>query len=124
MAPRPFLNRLRSTVHSWGEAGTVDEEFQAQFESQINDDLNMPRALAVVWELVRSDLSPATKKATILQFDRVLGLGLAQWQPEETVVPQAIFALAEQRQQARQEKRWQEADALRDQTRPPAVIGR
>ena len=48
------------------------------------------------------------------KFDEVLGLRLAEWTPSEEVVPDAIIALAEQRQQARAEKRWKDADALRD----------
>jgi cysteinyl-tRNA synthetase len=75
----------------------------------------MPRALALTWELVKSDLPAATKKATILEFDRVLGLGLAEWEPVEEEIPAEILELAEQRQQARIEKRWADADALRDQ---------
>jgi cysteinyl-tRNA synthetase len=77
----------------------------------------MPRALAVVWELVKDDLSPATKKATLLQFDRVLGLRLTEWQPEEAVVPPEILALVEDREKARSAKQWKKADALREQIR-------
>lgn len=51
----------------------------------------------------------------MLQFDQVLGLGLAGWQPVAASIPVEILALATQRQQARAEKRWQEADALRAQ---------
>jgi cysteinyl-tRNA synthetase len=109
------LNRLRTAVHSWGDPGTPDPEYVERFTAQINDDLNMPRALAVLWDLVRSDLEPATKKATVLLFDQVFGLGLSEWQLEESAVPVEILALAEQRQQARAEKRWQDADRLRDQ---------
>jgi cysteinyl-tRNA synthetase len=69
--------------------------------------------VAVTWELVKSDLPAATKKATLLVFDRVLGLGLAEWQPAEEKVPDEVLALVAQRQQARKEKRWQDADALR-----------
>jgi cysteinyl-tRNA synthetase len=47
----------------------------------------------------------------------VLGLGLAEWQPKEVEIPDEIMQLAEQRQQARQAKRWAEADALREQIR-------
>jgi cysteinyl-tRNA synthetase len=79
--------------------------------------LNMPRALAVVWELVKDDLSPATKKATLLQFDRVLGLRLAEWQPAEEVVPDEIVALVEEREKARAAKKWKDADALREEVR-------
>jgi cysteinyl-tRNA synthetase len=109
------LGRLRTAAYEWGAPGNIDEEFVERFAAQINDDLNMPRALAVVWELVRSDLPPATKKATLLHLDGVLGLGLAEWQPAATIVPDEILALAQQRQQARAEKRWKDADALRDQ---------
>ncbi len=109
------LDRLRTQAYEWGEPGTVNEDYVEQFTNQINDDLNMPRALAVTWELVRSDLPAATKKATLLVFDQVLGLGLADWKPAEQETPAEILALLEQRQQARKEKRWADADALRNQ---------
>lgn len=109
------LERLRGMVFEWGEAGTVDEEYLQQFANQVNDDLNMPRALAVVWELARSGLPAATKKATILDFDQILGLRLAEYKPKEEVIPAEILALVEQRTQARSEKRWADADTLRNQ---------
>jgi cysteinyl-tRNA synthetase len=109
------FNRLRNLVYSWGEAGKPDEDFVAQFTDQVNDDINMPRAVAVAWELARSDLSDATKKATILEFDRVLGLDLGSWKPPEVEVPLEILELVEQRTQMRSEKRWAEADNLRSQ---------
>jgi cysteinyl-tRNA synthetase len=64
---------------------------------------------------VKSNLPNAAKKATLLHFDNVFGLKLAEWKPVETVVPETILALVEQRQQARKEKRWKDADALREQ---------
>lgn len=109
------LDRLRLAVYEWGEPGSVDEAYLRKFTAEVNDDLNMPRAMAVTWDLVRSNLPSATKKATILEFDRVLGLRLGEWQPEEEEIPKEILDLIEKRQQARQEKRWQEADALRQQ---------
>jgi cysteinyl-tRNA synthetase len=111
------LNRLRSSFYEWGEAGAPDEEFMEQFMAQINNDLNMPRAVALTWELVRSNLPASTKKATLLQFDRVLGLRLAEWAPAEEVAPAEIMTMVEQRQQARAERRWKDADALRDQVK-------
>jgi cysteinyl-tRNA synthetase len=108
------LDRLRTMAYDWGEPGEVDWGYLDQFTQAINEDLNMPRALAVTWELARSELPPAVKKATILEFDRVLGLGLGEWQPMEEVIPQEILAMVEERQLARREKRWQDADALRN----------
>lgn len=109
------LDRLRTAAHEWGAPGTPDETYVGKFLEQVNDDLNMPRALALTWEVVKSDLPNATKKATLLHFDNVFGLKLAEWKPVETVVPETILALVEQRQQARKEKRWKDADSLREQ---------
>lgn len=107
------LDRLRNQVYEWGAPGVVDESYADQFTAQINDDLNMPRALAVTWDLARSNLPAAAKKATILLFDRVLGLSLDEWQPPKEDIPVEILALVEQRQAARSEKRWSDADAFR-----------
>lgn len=111
------LDRLRRTAHAWGSPDTPDQDYLGRFAEHVSSDLNMPRALALTWELVRSDLTPATKKATLLDFDRILGLGLAQWQPEEQVAPDEIADLLQQREQARKAKEWDRADALRDQIR-------
>lgn len=109
------LDRLRMAAYEWGEPGSVDQGYADRFKAIVNEDLNMPRAVALTWDLVKSDLPPATKKATIILFDQVLGLRLAEWEPKEEVIPDEIQELVEQRQKARQEKRWKDADALRDQ---------
>ena len=107
------LNRLRAAGSSWGPAGVADSSLIECFTAEVNHDLNTPRALAVVWDLVRSDLPPAVKKATLVRFDEVLGLGLAEWAPAEAQVPEAVMRLVEDRQRARAEQRWKDADALR-----------
>lgn len=111
------LDRLRAAAHEWGTPGEPDAGALEQFTAHVNHDLNMPRALATTWDLVKSDLPPATKKATLLEFDRVLGLRLAEWHPASAAVPDEILALVEQRQRARKERRWGDADALREQIR-------
>ncbi len=84
-----------------------------RFGSDLNDDLNLPRALAIAWEALRGDLPPAVKRATLLRFDSVLGLGLAQWTPRVDAVPDDVRALADARAAARKAKNWAEADRLR-----------
>jgi cysteinyl-tRNA synthetase len=108
------LNRLRNASHKLGDPGSIDPSYQEQFTARVNNDLNMPQALALAWDLVKSDLPAAAKKATLLAFDQVLGLRLGERHPaEETAIPEDIMALVEQRQQARVEKDWQQADGLR-----------
>jgi len=110
---RISLDRLRSAVYEWGMPGAVDNDYLGQFTNQINDDLNMPRALAVTWDLARSDLPPSVKKATLLEYDRVLGLRLGDWRPKDEIIPDDILEMVHQRQDARREKRWADADSLR-----------
>ena len=111
------LERLRKAVNEWQPASSseVDTGFIGQFETAINDDLNMPRAVAVTWDLVRSNLDPGVKKSTIAVFDQVLGLKLMEWEPLVEEVSDEVLRLMEQRTQARKEKRWTDADAIRGQ---------
>lgn len=109
------LSRLRSLVYEMGQAGPVNEAFIDEFQLRINNDLNMPRALALTWELIKSDLPDAVKKGTLLEFDKVLGLKLASWEPAHEEIPAEIITLLDRRQAARAEKMWHEADQLRDQ---------
>jgi len=107
------LDRMRNGVFQLGEPGEVDASYLERFTAEINDDLNVPRALALAWEVLRGGLPDATRKATLLAFDRVFGLGLSTWQPARETVPDAIRALAEARAAARHAKQWAEADRLR-----------
>jgi len=107
------LDRLRELVYGWGAPGQVSEEWMDTFAAFVNDDLNIARAIALAWDLTKSDLPDADKKATMLKFDEVLGLRLGEWAP--AAVPAEMLELAEKRQAARKAKRWAEADALRDQ---------
>jgi len=109
------LNRLHRVFYDWGEPGDIDKDYVTEFLARINDDLNTPRALALSWELIKSSLPISTKKATLLHFDKVLGLCLNEWYPREQIIPNEIKILVEQRQKARTEKRFEEADELRDQ---------
>jgi cysteinyl-tRNA synthetase len=109
------LDRLRMAVYELGAPGNVDEDSLDHFCGFINDDINMPRALALAWDVLKSDLPAPVKKATLLQFDRVFGLRLAEWQPKEEEIPEEFVQMLEARRQARAEKRWKDADAIRDQ---------
>ncbi|MFC1505354.1 cysteine--tRNA ligase [Thermodesulfobacteriota bacterium] len=92
----------------------VSSELKAKFLEAVNDDLNMPRAMAVVQETLKSDLSEGAKLATVLDFDRVLGLDLDKVDTAQQV-PEAVQKLVEARVQARKDKDWALSDKLRDE---------
>ncbi|WP_088159589.1 cysteine--tRNA ligase [Achromobacter xylosoxidans] len=112
-AAQTALNRLRHLYAGWSDGGRIDPDFVARFNAELNDDLNLPRALAVLWELVKSELSPATLKATVDSFDLVLGLGLRDWNPVASDIPESIRVLLGERAQAREAKNWAKADEIR-----------
>ncbi len=109
------LDRMRQGIYALPDESSAqpDAGYVARFTDEINDDLNVPRALALAWEVLRGDLPPAIRRATIVKFDAVLGLRLASWQPTQEVVPPDVQALAEARAAARSNKAWAEADRLR-----------
>lgn len=95
----------------------ADAGFVARFRAEVEQDLNLPRGLAVLWELVRSDLPAPTRRATVDVFEAVLGLRLAEWREEGDAVPEAIAALARERLEARAASDWARADRLREALR-------
>jgi cysteinyl-tRNA synthetase len=90
----------------------VNAEFKNKFIAAINDDLNMPRAMAVIQEMLKSKMSAAQKYSSILDFDRVLGLQLDQLDQAQAL-PEAVQKLVAARQQARQAKDFTSSDQLR-----------
>ena len=95
--------------------GRISKEFKDKFLEVINDDLNTPKALAVVSSLLKNKkISSADKLATIIDFDRFLGLDLAQAGKEKLAVPAEILDLVKQREDARKNKDFKKSDELRD----------
>lgn len=89
-----------------------DGDLMNEFHEAINDDLNTPKALAVLWKVVDSeDLRPGEKLSLIDRFDEVLGLGLSE--VESKTIPEEVIELANQRDAARKERNWEKADELR-----------
>ncbi|MFA4819226.1 MAG: cysteine--tRNA ligase [Patescibacteria group bacterium] len=87
-------------------------EFEEKFLQAVNDDLNMPQALAIVWQMLKSDCPEEAKKASLIKFDKVLALGLKNIKPLK--VPANVKKLLAERETARQNKNWQRADELRE----------
>jgi cysteinyl-tRNA synthetase len=113
------LKRLRRTLHDFNETTpTSDEHILAQYRQKfteyINKDLDTPKALALIWEVLKDAfLCDADKKSLILSFDTVLGLNLHIHQ--ETEIPLEVQALILERNTARENKDFTQSDALRAQ---------
>jgi len=90
----------------------VNQDFKVKFMEALENDFNIPQALSIVFELLKSNIASADKYATIIDFDQVLGLGLADLQ--EIEIPEEIKQIAEARWLAKQNKDWPEADRWRD----------
>ena len=104
--------------HLAGKDTISDKEiakYEEEFHKAINDDLNMPLAMSVVWEVIKNPKKSKKLADLLLKFDTVLALKIDE--PMKTKIakiPQEVIILAEKRQQARKNKNWQESDELRN----------
>lgn len=111
-AAQTALNKLRNFLSDVAGNGKIVKEFKEKFMAAINDDLNMPKALAIVWELIKADSNAADKAKTLEEFDQVLGLSLFDFKEKE--IPEEIKKMLEEREVLRREKKYDEADKLRE----------
>ena len=98
------------------EIESLVNKYEEDFHKAINDDLNMPLAMSVVWEVVKAPYKSPIFAELLRKFDTVLGLNVDKVVPQEKQeIPEEIIALAEQRKIARENKDWTESDRLRDE---------
>jgi len=105
-------NRLRKPVY---EVGLKEDakNYRQKFVDAISDDLQAPKAVAVLWEIVKSNLPPDEKLRLILEIDEVLGLNLKNAKLFAVEIPEEIKKLAEEREKARLSQNFPKSDELR-----------
>ncbi len=114
-ASQTARKRLQQKISDMQDGGSVSPAYREKFISFLADDFNIPAALAVVYEVLKSNLQDADKKATILNFDHVLGLALGQEsESTEDTISHEVQLLLEERKKARHNKDWALSDELRD----------
>ena len=88
-------------------------DYLERFMAAVNDDLNMPEAVAVFWEMLKSDLDESIKLETAFSFDEVLGLQLRDVWTEYHNIPQDIWSRIKDRETKREDKDYASADEIR-----------
>lgn len=104
---------VRKVRELGGQEGMLIEEFVEKFKDALRDNLNMSEAIALTNELLKSDNSKEDILATVLDFDRVLGLNLDAL--DDVEVPPKVEELLRLRQRAREGKEYEQSDRLRDE---------
>ena len=93
-------------------SGKVDKNYKAKFLQALNDDLNMPKAISIVWQSIKDKkISEEDKRKTLLDFDKVLGLNLAKI--KKVIIPPRVKKLIAQREIFRKRQNWKAADEVR-----------
>ena len=124
LSSQKALNRLREGYlkHLKGEDEVKNEiiqEYETKFLETINDDLNIPAAMGIIWDIVRSEQKSKKYAELLEKFDQVLGLDIKNSQrylekQSNIEIPEEIKELIEKRKIARQEKNWKLSDEIRD----------
>ena len=102
--------RLKKLIASLKDDKKVNKKYLKEFEEAINNDLDMPGAMAVVWNLIR-DKKADGKIGAVREMERVFGLDLLK--KEKVKIPKEIKEIAERRLAARKDSDWKTADKLR-----------
>lgn len=95
------------------------EEYKERFSQAINDDLNMPLAMGIVWKVAREEIKDEEYAKLLEEFDKVLGLDMANAEKyikeqQSITLPAEIEQLIEKRKEARKNKNWELSDKIRD----------
>ena len=108
--------KLKNRIKSLQDEGTIDEpiikEYLNKFKDALGDDLNTAMALTVLYEVLKLDTPDKTKKELIKKFDEVLSLDLLK--DDIIDLDEEILHLIEQRNIAKKNKNYEEADKIRD----------
>ncbi len=108
------LDHLYNIIKTWGRPKGKCEVYEKKFLEAINNDLDTPAALAIMWDLIKDPIyPPETKKTTILKFDKIFGLGLDKIKKDKTKLSSSVQELVNKRNKARADKNWSESDELR-----------
>ena len=114
-------NKIIQFKESDSESGSPTP-YHEEFKEAINNDLNMPKAIASLWKVLDSDLSAQLKYQTALDFDKILGLDIENMKEEQITIPSEVQTLLDQRQTARVGKDYAQSDKLRDQIKELGFI--
>lgn len=90
------------------------KDYENRFLEAINDDLNMPVAMSVVWDIIKNPKKSKDFANLLLKFDEVLGLDLKNYKKQDDKLPDEIIELVSKRDEARNSKDWAESDRIRD----------
>jgi cysteinyl-tRNA synthetase len=111
--------RLKNIISKIKDDKKENKSYLEEFEKAINDDLNLPAALQVLWKLVRDEKAYGKIK-TIEKMDEVFGLDLLK--KEKIEIPEEIKKLADEREKARKNNNWKLADELRNKIRKKGFL--
>jgi cysteinyl-tRNA synthetase len=103
-------SRLKNIIIKMKDDGKENKKYLQEFKKSIEEDINMPKALAVLWELLRDEKATG-KLSTIKEMDKIFGLKLLE--KEEVTVPVGVKKLIEEREIARKNKDYKKSDELR-----------
>jgi len=103
--------RLKNILLELKDDGKINKKYLNEFEKAINNDLDMPKALSILWNLIK-DKKALGKIKTIKQMDKVFSLDL--FKKQLIIIPKNIKELVKKREKARKEKNWKESDKLRE----------
>lgn len=108
------LKKIYETASKLPPGEGYADKYEMEFDHAIGQDLNMPKALSIVWEMLRDgNISDFNKSAALMRMDEVLGLQIFAISKKMTNIPESVLELVSERESLRREGRFMLADQIR-----------
>ncbi|MBO5487562.1 MAG: cysteine--tRNA ligase, partial [Eubacterium sp.] len=124
-------DKLMNRIAGLSEEGTIDYDevasFEKKFAEAMGNDMNTSSAITVLYDMLKADISDATKRHLVVRFDEVLSLQLARaWEKKEESVDSELAAYVEkkieERKAAKKEKDFARADEIRSELEAKGIV--
>ncbi len=112
-ASQKALNNLRQEIRPWEQPKGTTGKFYQKFLEAVNNDLNTPQALAILWQMVAEGEKYSKRSDDLLAMDEILGLKLEEFLAKPLEIPAQVQKLIDKREHARQNKDFATSDKLR-----------
>ncbi len=119
-AAQNALNNLRGEIANWDEPKIGCAEYEQNFKEAIGDDLDIPKAISILWHMVKSDYPTSARHQSVLVMDKILGLRLVKIKKAQ--LPKGAKELLEKREKLRKEGKFDESDKIRQELLEMSVV--
>lgn len=108
------LEKLYEIAEAMPEPGIGLIDYERDFMEAVENDLNLPKAISIMWEMLRSKNEDRDKAHALIEMDKVLGLDIFENAAQLAEIPESVMKLVRDREELRRQRKFTQADHMRN----------